>query len=88
MHYSIRLLCLLMATLISLSACQDPEGKYNAFKERKNTFLDAQEPVEEELPMIEQERIPNITSGKYNIFWRALSPDGHIIKGKSEFEVK
>ena len=32
--------------------------------------------------------MPNITSGKYNIFWRALSPDGHIIKGKSEFEVK
>ena len=32
--------------------------------------------------------MPDITSGKYNIFWRALSPDGHIIKGKSEFEVK
>ena len=32
--------------------------------------------------------MPNITSGRYNIFWRALSPDGHIIKGKSEFEVK
>ena len=32
--------------------------------------------------------MPNIKSGKYNIFWRALSPDGHIIKGKSEFEVK
>ena len=32
--------------------------------------------------------MPNITSGKYNLFWRALSPDGHIIKGKSEFEVK
>ena len=32
--------------------------------------------------------MPNITSGKYNIFWRDLSADGHIIKGKSEFEVK
>ena len=32
--------------------------------------------------------MPNIASGKYNILWRALSPDGHIIKGKSEFEVK
>ena len=32
--------------------------------------------------------MPSITSGKYNILWRALSPDGHIIKGKSEFEVK
>ena len=32
--------------------------------------------------------MPKISSGKYNIFWRALSPDGHIIKGKSEFEVK
>ena len=32
--------------------------------------------------------MPNITPGKYNILWRALSPDGHIIKGKSEFEVK
>ena len=32
--------------------------------------------------------MPNITSGKYNLFWRALSPDGHIIKGKSEFKVK
>tara|TARA_Y100001954_G_scaffold43206_1_gene44618 strand:- start:31 stop:300 length:270 start_codon:yes stop_codon:yes gene_type:complete len=32
--------------------------------------------------------MPNITAGKYNIFWRALSPDGHIIKGKSKFEVK
>ena len=32
--------------------------------------------------------MPNITSGKYNLFWRALSPDGHIIKGKSEFEIK
>ena len=32
--------------------------------------------------------MPSINSGKYNILWRALSPDGHIIKGKSEFEVK
>ena len=32
--------------------------------------------------------MPKISSGKYNILWRALSPDGHIIKGKSEFEVK
>ena len=32
--------------------------------------------------------MPDISSGKYNIFWRALSPDGHIIKGKSKFEVK
>ena len=45
----------------------------DAYKERSKKFI---------LPM------PTITSGKYNIFWRALSPDGHIIKGKSEFEVK
>ena len=45
----------------------------NSYKERSKKFI---------LPM------PNITSGKYDIFWRALSPDGHIIKGKSEFEVK
>ena len=32
--------------------------------------------------------MPKISSGRYNIFWRALSPDGHIIKGKSKFEVK
>tara|TARA_B100000989_G_scaffold282262_1_gene247164 strand:+ start:74 stop:421 length:348 start_codon:yes stop_codon:yes gene_type:complete len=32
--------------------------------------------------------MPKISSGKYNILWRALSPDGHIIKGKSKFEVK
>ena len=43
------------------------------FKERSKEF---------KIPM------PSITSGKYNILWRALSPDGHIIKGKSEFEVK
>jgi len=45
----------------------------NSYKERTKKFT---------LPM------PNITSGKYEIFWRALSPDGHIIKGKSVFEVK
>ena len=44
-----------------------------SFKESSNEFA---------IPM------PSITSGKYNILWRALSPDGHIIKGKSEFEVK
>ena len=44
-----------------------------SFKERSKEF---------KIPM------PSITSGKYNILWRALSPDGHIIKGKSEFEVK
>ena len=32
--------------------------------------------------------MPKISPGKYNILWRALSPDGHIIKGKSQFEVK
>ena len=32
--------------------------------------------------------IPSISLGKYNISWRALSPDGHIIKGRSKFEVK
>ena len=32
--------------------------------------------------------IPSISFGKYNISWRALSPDGHIIKGRSQFEVK
>ena len=42
--------------------------------------------------MIEQKNIlfqcPKLSSGKYRIEWRALSPDGHIIKGKSDFEVK
>ena len=37
---------------------------------------------EHSLPM------PQLSSGKYRIEWRALSPDGHIIKGKSDFEVK
>ena len=32
--------------------------------------------------------MPKISSGKFNILWRALSPDGHLIKGKSVFEVK
>ena len=32
--------------------------------------------------------MPKLSSGKYRIEWRALSPDGHIIKGKSDFEVK
>ena len=32
--------------------------------------------------------IPSISLGKYNISWRALSTDGHIIKGRSKFEVK
>ena len=32
--------------------------------------------------------MPEISLGKHNIFWRALSSDGHIIKGKSKFEVK
>ena len=45
----------------------------DSFKKRSKEFA---------IPM------PSITSGKYNILWRALSPDGHIIKGKSEFEVK
>ena len=44
-----------------------------SFRERSKEF---------DIPM------PSINSGKYNILWRALSPDGHIIKGKSEFEVK
>ena len=37
---------------------------------------------EHSLPM------PKLSSGKYRIEWRALSQDGHIIKGKSDFEVK
>ena len=32
--------------------------------------------------------MPQLDAGLYRIEWRALSPDGHIIKGKSEFEVK
>ncbi len=32
--------------------------------------------------------MPKLYPGKYRIEWRALSPDGHIIKGKSNFEVK
>ena len=52
---------------------QNIQINLNSYKERSNKFI---------LPM------PIITLGKYEIFWRALSPDGHIIKGKSEFEVK
>ena len=32
--------------------------------------------------------MPQLESGMYRFQWRALSPDGHIIKGKSDFEVK
>ena len=32
--------------------------------------------------------MPILVSGIYRFQWRALSPDGHIIKGKSDFEVK
>jgi len=32
--------------------------------------------------------MPQLDSGKYRLQWRALSLDGHIIKGKSDFTVK
>ena len=32
--------------------------------------------------------MPQLNAGIYRFQWRALSPDGHIIKGKSDFEVK
>jgi methionine-rich copper-binding protein CopC len=32
--------------------------------------------------------MPKLDEGIYRFEWRALSPDGHIIKGKSDFEVK
>ena len=32
--------------------------------------------------------MPQLDTGIYRFQWRALSPDGHIIKGKSDFEVK
>ena len=32
--------------------------------------------------------MPQLDAGKYRFQWRALSPDGHIIKGKSDFQVK
>ena len=32
--------------------------------------------------------MPILVSGIYRFKWRALSPDGHIIKGKSDFVVK
>ena len=32
--------------------------------------------------------MPKLDAGIYRLEWRALSPDGHIIKGKSDFEVK
>ena len=32
--------------------------------------------------------MPKISPGEFNILWRALSPDGHVIKGKSYFEIK
>ena len=32
--------------------------------------------------------MPKLDAGIYRFEWRALSPDGHIIKGKSDFEVK
>ena len=46
---------------------------FASFKKRSNAFT---------IP------IPKINTGKYNISWRALSPDGHIIKGRSKFELK
>ena len=62
---------------VNLNKIAEDNQKINldstSFKERSKEF---------QIPM------PSITSGKYNILWRALSPDGHIIKGKSEFEVK
>ena len=32
--------------------------------------------------------MPQLDIGKYRLQWRALSLDGHIIKGKSDFTVK
>ncbi len=32
--------------------------------------------------------MPQLDAGMHRFEWRALSPDGHIIKGKSDFEVK
>tara|TARA_X000000950_G_scaffold122906_1_gene154115 strand:+ start:359 stop:706 length:348 start_codon:yes stop_codon:yes gene_type:complete len=62
---------------INLNKINDKNQKINlnldSFTQRSKEFA---------IPM------PKISSGKYNILWRALSPDGHIIKGKSEFEVK
>ena len=32
--------------------------------------------------------LPNLTSGKYFFKWRAMSEDGHIIKGNLKFNIK
>ena len=33
-------------------------------------------------------KLPNLDSGQYIFKWRGISDDGHIIKGKSTFEIK
>ena len=32
--------------------------------------------------------LPKLTSGKYFFKWRAMSEDGHIIKGNLKFNIK
>ena len=32
--------------------------------------------------------LPKLTSGKYLFHWRAMSEDGHVIKGNLKFNIK
>ena len=33
-------------------------------------------------------KLPNITNGSYEVRWRAMGEDGHVLKGTLSFEVK
>ena len=33
-------------------------------------------------------KLPNITTGSYEVRWRAMGEDGHVLKGTLNFEVK
>ncbi len=54
--------------------------KYLQNISKKETFM-----ISSDIHIIE---IPNLNSGKYFFKWRGISEDGHIIKGKSTFEIK
>ena len=54
--------------------------KYLQNNLKKETFM-----ISSDTHIIE---LPNLDTGQYIFKWRGLSDDGHIIKGKSTFEIK
>ena len=64
MYYMNRILLLCVLVSMLCVACVDPEGKYNDFEERKSNFQ-GPDMMMEEVPMIMQDKIPAITSGKF-----------------------